>query len=500
MKNSTKFILGGLVLGATAGVTGAAYHVHNNVIPAHVAAQMNASFDNAHEKNKLGGDNVEITRGGPITVAATGFLTYKVTMPAVSVKAKDGTLENTLAVSSADYDLKLTDTKAAINAALRGEGEVAVTMTADKPVHFSSTIGGTEKPATISGTCNDVTINGALDGKAYQFDTKAQKCVVDGKIEDTYMQATLASNAIFSGSLKNDGNDVFSGGSTVRLENVNIRAHNTRNTADNAAVDIESLTVEVKYSDLPALSALPNTLEDLTLSSMPNGVSASFKLEKLQATASNMPVLPTISASVNFGVDGLKKERGAVNAGFSYEIGTISDPMVMMLTQGSPDKAACQIDLTDIPMKDIVTLAEKAVDEAANATGAPFIGPEDLLGENGTVAAFEKAGTGLKLNCEASKTGVFSTLTQAEHKMKDGGFPGEGTIRVEGLDHALRNLSMILGTDLSGLSEAFTTLAVPTEDGKGVKWDYTMDKNGTVTINGQKAGIGMPPMLPILPR
>ena len=499
MKNSTKFILSGLVLGATAGVTGAAYHANNNLIPAHMAAQINASFDNALEKNKPAGSNIEVTRGGAITVEATGILTYKVTMPALSVKAKDGVYESALAVSRSTYDLTFKDIKAAVNAGLRGDGEVGVVMTADKPVHFSSTIGNGDKPATLSGTCNSVVINGSVDGKKYGFDTEAKKCVVDGKIEEMHMQATLASNATFNNSLKNDGNDVFTGRSALRLEDVTVRAHNTRNDKDKAALDIKHVTMVVSYSELPTLSALPKALEELTLSSMPDGVSTSFEVEGLQASASNMPQLPTISASVGFGVDGLKKERGKVKAGFSYDVGPIHDPMLMMLAMSTPNKSACNIDVTDIPMKDITTLAQKTVDEAASGTGTPM-GPEEFLGENGPVAAFEKAGTAVKLFCTTEKTGSYNTQTNAEHKAQDGGFPGKGTIRVEGIDNVLRDLSMVLGTDLSGLSEAFTALAVPTEDGKGVKWDYAMDKNGNITINGHNTGFGVPPMMPFMPR
>ena len=496
MKNSTKFILGGLVLGATAGVTGAAYHINNNVIPAHVAAQMNASFDNAQQKNKVGGDAIEVSTGGAIAVEATGILTYKVAMPAVLVKAKDGTLESTIAISRSTYDLTFTDKKAAVNAAMRGEGAVGVTMTADKPAHFSSTIA--DDDTTISGTCNDVTINGTVDGKKYQFDTEAKKCVIDGKADDADMKATIAADATFSGSLKNDGNDVFSGRSAVHLENVAIRAHEVRDENQKATVDIKAMQMTVTYSDLPALSSLPKALEELTLESMPDGVSVHVSFDRLHATGNTMFQLPELSASAGFGVKGLKQERGALSAGFSYEIGPVHDPMVLMMTQGTPDKAACNVSVTDIPMKDIATMAEKTVDEAAKATGTPM-GPEELLGKDGPVAAFEKAGTAVKLHCETAKTGLFNTLTHAEHKAQDGGFPGKGTLQVEGLDYALRNLSMVLGTDLSGLTEAFKALAVPTENGKGLKWDYVVDKNGGVTINGHNAGIGVP-MLPVLPR
>ena len=87
--------------------------------------------------------------------------------------------------------------------------------------------------------------------------------------------------------------------------------------------------------------------------------------------------------------------------------------------------------------------------------------------------------------CSTSKGDEYSVTFDAHHRVEGENFPGNGRIEAYGIDNIFNSVAMYFGPGIVGMSEGIIKpLGQPTQDGKGMKWDYTVDANGMLSVNG----------------
>ena len=106
------------------------------------------------------------------------------------------------------------------------------------------------------------------------------------------------------------------------------------------------------------------------------------------------------------------------------------------------------------------------------------------------------SGISVSLECKASTPDKYSSSLEVAHQYENGSFPGEGTLELRGIEEIMAELTSMLGQDAQSLTAMFMAFAEPTEDGKGLSWQYSLDKGGNLTVNNQPLGPVVPSFSP----
>ena len=487
MKTGTKAFLGGAAV-LTVAVGAGVYHVQNTVIPERMAQRLNATFDNAIGKNTLR-DDLKIRKSGDITVQSTGFFEYKATMPALSLSGTmDGGVSFAAEVKSAEY--KLTAVLPL------GEGiKTHMDLVSTGPVEFSQNLKmGTGYEATAmetEGACKVIKISvdhigkTKTSGRQYSFVTDGSDCRFTGFIGDRYDKLTYSSGLSFQMAMANNGADVFSGKQTVTLKDLVMESHSSRGEKEEL-LKIGRLDAGVTYEGLNTGSKLPRTPGVLNLSDLPENIAFSFDVKDMQLPEIPMflPKRAPISFGVGLALRGIKGDHATVDLRAGYDLGKA---FTAERAFSSPTVSSCKAHFENVPMTKL--------GDALNDTGAAldrYTSPEGMFGRGGLLDTLQKAGLSVKLDCMSSKGEAYTTTINLAHKFAEGGFPGVGKLEARGMKALSNDLNPIFGPGF--LDQVLLPMARPTEDGQGVKWEYSLDKAGNLTVNGNPMGPVLPPM------
>jgi hypothetical protein len=492
MKTGTKALLGGAAVAAVAAC-GAAYHLHNNVIPQKLAQNMNASFDNIAAKNNLSG-NLKITREGSFVVRANGLTGYTASIPHMTIIAANDGIVATAIIHSADYTLAIKDNFGAMAVAAGMSGKpVEAKLVSLSPVRFSQSFGETENVILlVKGSCKTVSVDTLYMGKGFQIDNHAQNCDVSGEMQSPDGSRLVAKGgAAVHSSVANDGNDVYTGNSLLSVKDFTLNAYTVSGESD-GNLTLGGLQLGYAYRGLPGVTGqVPADLEKLgkiDLSSLPEDMSLSLSVTKAQFVHPGLPKLPTVSFNGSVDLTGLKSDQFKAGFKAGYDISGLKAEEIPPQMQTAPTSAQCALDLADVPLKKL----SGSFDELAFAAATGMMSPGLITGPEGVLTALQKSGTGIKVDCTGAKEGMYDSNLKAAHKVDGSGFPGSGALEVRGAKEALEAVAKIMGSDPNSLNNLFTPLAKPTEDGKGIRWEYQLDKTGNLTVNGTQLGPVVP--------
>lgn len=497
MKTSTAAFLGASAIAVVAAVSGAAFY-GNTVIPEHLAAELNTSFGNAYDSGKLS-DDIKVTRSGDITVKQAGFLKYVATIPSVTVTAEVNGVSTDIVVQSADYNVTITDKAETLAAAIAGEAgvehglDMSVDLQSINPVIFTTTFAPTEEgyndvKATLNGSCEIVNGSAVLAGGQYGLKVAGENCALDGELADKRGngKVTFTSDLTFQSQIANDGNDIFAGNEKITLTDMKIVG--SSRGRPQGGITIEQMDIGTSYDG--KVAATGANLGDLSslFKVFPENVQFDLDVKGLEIQGLFPMGSPNISFGGSLGVQGTHQDEATIDTRFSYDVKGMETAAGMFVPGASttPSAASCEATLGNVPMKKLSSI----LSEVADATGGT-VTPDQLLvfSEDSLLKAMQEAGVSMKLNCEASNGEMYKSLITADHKIDGDAFPGDGKLELYGYEQAIEALAEIMGPyQVLPLHNIFKPLAQPTEDGKGLQWEYSLSADGVLTINGTKLG------------
>lgn len=507
MKTKWTLLTGAAVIGA--GLAGAAgvHHVQDEIIPQRMTQDMNATFNDLFVDHAFY-QGATIEKSGDIEVVRDGFFSYKATLPELTITmdlkdpslelSRDGVVaEMKTTIASSEFAVNVTDKMAALLSAsgVSKDTPLQATLTNAAPVSFSSTLfePGREQQGDkieVTGSCGTVTGESSVLGGQYSLTTTGADCSLNGTAASQWEKDpvfTLTSGMNFTTTISNDGQDVYSGDKSVTFDDLTMLFGNP--AFPEGTFNAESVTFSGSFGELAAPKTGEPSGEEtqvLPLTALPNAFSAAVEAKNMTLEIPFMlPKGPSVSFNGAVSFDGLKKESGDMSVEFGYELKGFE---ALGIPVDVPTKEACSVDVKGVPFKPLTGFVEDGL-------SPEFITPEEALDRNGVIAALQGNQTSVDVDCSVSAD-KYSASFEAQHKVEGESFPGKGRFEVRGIDEAFNSLAMFMGPQIRGLGDAvLKPMGQPTEDGEGMKWDYTIDAEGNVSVNGNPV-TQLPPMMP----
>lgn len=477
MKTGAKIALGAGVITAGLAAAGSIY-VHDTLIPQQLAQDMNRELAALAPAE---GREAAVVAGGNITVTRNGLFSYTANVPSMTIAANlgEGILKQTVTDPST-FTLGLSRPfNAAILAAAPQAGVTPshVLIENAAPVTFKQSIlafvsaDEVAELANLEGSCATVTLDSHVDGAARSDVLKLQDCAVKGAATDGMstldIEATL--NVDYAGKV--DANGVHDDSVAINVANVTVGG----DALNGGAVKVENAGLSISYTGFDPVKFQNVLADNFTAGDLPTGIGASFTVKNMWfITPQGFAAMPPLSIEGSVEAKDLRSDTASLSVRYKYLMDQFADFNPLQVVQ-QPTRSDCAAILTNIPVRSVIDIFAAATETT----------PPDLEKAEQTVT---NSGIALNVDCSAGNDlAAFSAALKADHKAQDGGFPGSGSLELNGVEQVINQAAMLMGPDAVMMAVMALQLAKQTETG-GALWEYTIDKNGVMAINGQIVG------------
>ena len=494
MKTLTKAFLGGAAFVAVGTMGAGAVMADNATLAANVLEQqLNDTLKDIYAKNKPS-DNVTIAKSGDIKVTETSPFHYKAAVPSMTIEVKahdpysdqDRIVTRTV-LNPATYDVTVTDALQTTGAAIANKLGIATdlkmtaTLKSSAPVTFTTTVIDDigDDLVVANGVCESVTGDAVMQSGQYTLNTASDTCKITGNMDDGRTTVSLSSDGAFGVTIANNGADIFAGVDRAELANVKVDAVNSRTGQSEGGLTIEKLSLGDSYDGRQAPNGQGTKLAGLEL--LPDNFKTHFAVEGLKVQGLLPKGSPTFNFNVGVGMNGALGNDATADFNVGMKIDEVYRLWAAGLN-GVPSEAKCQVSFNKLPMKDMNSDVTTLVDEVMDANGRAMNGQQ--LDQSGFSLGQKlmDAGTGFDLSCKVAEEGSYDLKVTSKNHFENNALVGGGTVEFRGDQSVLQNAFLV--ADPQTVLE-LVQMAKPTPDGKGIEWDYTIDANGTVLVNGQ---------------
>ncbi|GEM_PF-3295438 len=473
---------------------GGTYYASEFVFPDIIEAKMNAAFDDIHRQSTYFSD-LKIEQTGRIQVErANQFLIYKAVMPGMN-----SVVRNALDIPGADVYVEADqasyilafDPVETIKAVL-GWGDYKAQMRSLDPVGFNAKFFHTESPTDMFGAPSDAPdsiisegVCGRVEhtvtlGENFSLDSEGSDCAWAADIDDDGDKLEVQSKAGFEFAIAKNGKTGYDGKSRAVFRDLAATAFD-EDEAIIGSLTIGKLQLDSAYAGQPASKG--KTLADMDLSDLPNDLGMTMDIEGLKIVSEGLPPMPELDFGVGVDLTGIKTDSATAAFRVNYDMTKFSQR-----AGNAPETSDCTVRFGNIPAKGLAEIVNRHAAAGGDETELLII--EETLNHIITETDFA-----LGLRCEATQKGITSIM-KAAHVMKDGTFPGEGSLELRNAQESLQQMMMFAmmfgGPEMAMVIEQIVTAAEQTGE-NGLKWSYELDEAGALTVNGKPMGVVMPP-------
>ncbi|MCB9991404.1 MAG: hypothetical protein H6867_08500 [Rhodospirillales bacterium] len=486
MNKATKSLLGGAAL-LTAGLGAGAVYVNNVVVPEALAERFKAVANDAYA-SKGPGMGVAANYIDLVTVEPSGFLIYDVKVPGVQVDFKGAQeMDTTIRTPHTTYSMTFDSHQALLNYAFGEDGqEITVRAASVEPVSMDIEMKDELRGATLkaSATCASAVYDVIVKGDDYTFVTGQENCDLTFKTDDGIIG--IDAEIDVNNFVRKTGN-LYDSDTILTASNINV-VLGSNDPMAGLHVTVDEISFQAGYD---GLASELRTLQAFEPGMVPNGVSFGLNIGKisLDETALQGMAAPEISAAVQLGLDNLKEDEAQAEISLGYTLKN-ADALTPGVPLHIPEEASCTVTLSDVPVQQAIGSIRNGLTDSVELGFGTI---PSITGEGLGVASITD-GIGVQFNCAVASPG-YDVSYKGNHTVEGTALPGKGQIVVNGFDNLVSNYGMMLGEGGASLGDMFKAMAVPTEDGKGLLWNYELDKTGNLTVNGAPMGPG-PVMMP----
>lgn len=498
MKTSTK-LLGGVALSAVVLMGGGALHVHNNVIPERIAAEMNEimidSFDSARDHG------VTFTPYGEVEVKATGFFTYQAMTPLAEMStvipaANPGSTDDDAKVESTlpmvRLNVSFDDNMEAVNFALGRDDRLAVNLDLDEPV----TVDLSAKPVSPDERLEDSRVDaqvtiakyGArviLNGDAYGV-TQFATGDIEGDLNDAGAVIDMATEFAAQSTVIYDGQGTYSDVSNdFGLFDFKLTVDADPFTAvPSGELSADKVILRSEMTDVPAQLEGLDLSELFSTQVLPESFAHTVEVENLSLSSAQVSQPASGGADFLYEVKGqrLHSDSAGFEAGFYYDLTDLG-----IENPAFQDIGRIEGSVYGVPVKTVMETVSDFLENDDSDIDPIF----DLLNVQADILkALEDAGASVFVSADTASARDpenHSVMAIFTHSAKDGGLPGSGSILIQGFDGVAGALVENLGPEAGFALLMMLQNGTISDDGKDMALTYKLDAEGNITFGSQES-------------
>lgn len=463
------------------------YYAHENILPELIQDEMAAAYNATLAKLDNDDAAVKIVKDSTqgFAVQSKGFLQYAVSMPAIELISNNDDFI-TGSVPAATYNLSIGADQAA-RYIMNGQAESSwsVTSVQDVTVSLKARESGFYPiDYDFAATC-DLSHTLSQDAAGYSLVTAGTDCDFTQRTfenEDTLALEATAGGAFSVTLAQNDGGNDFA--LRVNSENVEMKFWDTYR-------DTSELMLTMSMSGLDFATGYYGLQQQFgnvaSASDVPDAIFGEFSAQDITGEPDDFD-LPPFSVGGHFSVAGMKSNVAEVKAGIGYSVAGDSFNFPQLSEGELPTSADCQFNFDNVPAK---ALSEATFENIDSLSDLPFVLPFIAMDAGDIIS--DNDGVSINADCNVKKGDTYDARFSADHTLMGQDIPaGSGRLEIDGYDAALKDLGDFMWMPADQLDAMFNMVA-PAQDVDGKKvWEYTIDTQSNVTINGAPLGPIMP--------